>query len=139
MANINYSKIIEELRQEIRQIRANAERDIVELQSTINVLERKSNASPVKQAQQAKPSRTAPDLSLTSPQSPTEENLVIEMLRSVGGRGTAMQLYTAMLESGFQFNYRTPTPQLGYSIGLSKTRHTFKRVRYDKETNTYYI
>ena len=118
MANINYSKIIEELRQEIRQIRANAERDIVELQSTINVLERKSNASPVKQAQQAKPSRTAPDLSLTSPQSPTEENLVIEMLRSVGGRGTAMQLYTAMLESGFQFNYRTPTPQLGYSIGV---------------------
>ena len=130
-----YDEIIAQLRNDQMQIRADAEREVADLEQAIAVLAKRANV--VASISTSSP-RPIQETFITIFQ-PTDESIIYDVLRSLGGRSDARKMFEAIQKKGHVFNYETSSQLHGFSIGLSKTRHLYKKVKYDENTREYYI
>jgi hypothetical protein len=133
MDKSHYDGLIQQLRRDQQQIRAEADKEIADLEQAIVVLQKRASGSTSAKAPVKKPDAN------TMVVLPTDENTVVNALRILGGRGVVKQLFEVIERSGFEFKYDTKSQLHGFSIGLSKTRHTYKDIGYDANNKVYYL
>jgi hypothetical protein len=128
---MDYATVIKQLKADREAVKKAADMRIAEIDNAIQSLRALSGEPPIKNSQRPMLGRSfkiPPTNQLAKFQQPTDEDLIVQALWALGGRSDVKGLFDWLERNGTHFNYDTASQLHGFSIGLSKKRHTYTRV-----------